>query len=64
MIKYKDKDGKIFKFLAAGIYEKGLDVEAVVVYCPEDNENLIMIMGEKEFYQKFKIVMGERWKHQ
>ena len=60
MIKYKDKDGRLFKFLAAGIYEKGLDFEAVVVYCPEDNENSIFIMGEKEFYKRFEIVMGER----
>ena len=60
MIKYKDKDGKLFKFLALGIYEKGIDFEAVVVYCPDDNEHSIMIMGEKEFYNRFKFAMEER----
>ena len=60
MIRYKDKNGKFFKYLAAGIYEKVLDFEAVVVYCPEDNENSIFVMGEKEFYNSFEIVMEER----
>ncbi len=59
MIKYKDKEGNLFKYLAAGIYKKQDTFESVVVYCPNDNEHSIFIMGEKEFYNKFEIVMED-----
>ncbi len=56
MIRLKDDNGNFYRFLAAGIYKKELDFETVVVYCPDDNEHSIFVMGEKEFYNKFEMV--------
>ena len=51
------KTGKLYIHLAAGIdCTNSRDGIPVVIYCPDDNEHIIFVREENEFYQKFKIV--------
>ena len=55
---YKRND-IVYRQLASGIDESFGKFRNVVIYCPDDNEHTIYVMGTDEFNKKFEIVKGE-----
>lgn len=60
MLKYKNnKTGKVYAYLcgAWNATNGENDGQLMVVYSPEDNENIIYVRESEEFYSKFTEVV-------